>query len=334
MFGKSSIFAPLQTINGAVNFTLLLLILLAFLVISNTLKLPIIEVLHKFITWLARFFGRFINKREKAYHRDIEIGRITEKRTSYKLYNFLSELIIDLNMIDTGITPYELLFLTGIITFVLVAIICQMLFSNVFLVIIMGPIAMVGVFCVMYTKANIAHDARIEAVIEAENIICNNIKVGVVVAVRESIDVIPKTVRPDFVNFIDNIEQQNYHIKTALLELNARLGSVADDFIKKCIVFELEEEHGIAGMFADIVEINNINMEFRIQMKRSFEEVKFQFIIGAAMIFAFLAGVLIIFPTVRQFYFTTAIGQIIMAVDLLLLVLEFVYITYLRAQEL
>lgn len=46
------------------------------------------------------------------------------------------------------------------------------------------PILVVGVFCVLYTKANVAHDARIEAVYEAENIICNNIQLGVVPAVR------------------------------------------------------------------------------------------------------------------------------------------------------
>lgn len=209
-----------------------------------------------------------------------------------------------------------------------------MIFGTFIMTIVMFPVVIIGVFCVMYTKANLAHDQRIENVIEAENIICNNIKVGVLVAVRDSLDVLPKEIRPDFKDFIDNIEQQNYHIKTALLELNARLGSVADDFIKKCIVFEMEEEHGIAGMFQDIVEINNINLEMRTEMKRKFEEVKSEFKIGATMIFAFLAGVLFVFPTVRDFYFQNWIGQLIIAVDILLLILEYVYLTYLRAQEL
>jgi hypothetical protein len=209
-----------------------------------------------------------------------------------------------------------------------------MLFGNIIIDIVMYPIALVAVFCFMYTRANIAHDARIESVIEAENIICANIKVGTVVAVRDSINVIPKNVRRAFVNFLDNVEQKNYHIKTALLQLNAELGSVADDFIKKCIVFELEEEHGIAGMFSDIIEINNINMEMRTNMKRQFEEVKTNFIIGLAMILLFLIGVIAIFANVREFYFTTGLGQIVLAIDLLLIIIEFVYITALRAKEL
>lgn len=334
MFGESSIFAPLQTAEGAVNVTIVCLILAALLLISSILKLPIIQIIHNVLLKIVHIVGKIINKKEKAYHRDVEIGKITEKRTSYKLYNFLSELIIDLDLVYSGIKPYELLTITVFLTLVAVGILCQILFSNIFMIIFLGPICIIGVFAVMYTKANVAHDTRIESVIEAENIICNNIKVGVVVAVRDSLDTLPKSVKPYFKDFVDNVEQKNYHIKTALLELNARLGSVADDFIKKCIVFELEEEHGIAGMFADIVEINNINMEMRVQMKRRFEEVKTDFIIGASGIFAFLGGVIAIFSNVRDFYFKTGLGQFILAIDVLLLVLEFVYITYLRAQEL
>ena len=311
-----------------------MIVLLSILLLIKISNLPFFKLVLSFINFLLSIFGKFINKQEENYHRDLAIGKIDEKRKTYKLYNFLNELIIDLGLVRTGVTPYELLFIVCTLTFIVTAILCKIVFGSFLMTIVMFPVVIIGVFCVIYTKANLAHDQRIENVIEAENIICNNIKVGVVVAVRDSLDVLPKEIRPDFKDFIDNIEQQNYHIKTALLELNAHLGSVADDFIKKCIVFEMEEEHGIAGMFQDIVEINNINLEMRTEMKRKFEEVKSEFKIGATMIFAFLGGVLAIFPNVREFYFSTWVGQLIIAIDVLLLILEYVYITYLRAQEL
>ncbi len=333
MFSQS-IFSSLGTNGGATSAAIFMIVILSILLLVRISNLPFFKLILSFINFLLKVFGKFINKQEESYHRDLAIGKIDEKRKTYKLYNFLNELIIDLGLLRTGVTPYELLFIVCVLTFIVTAILCKMIFGSVLMVIVMFPVVLIGVFCVMYTKANLAHDQRIENVIEAENIICNNIKVGVVVAVRESLDVLPKEIRPDFKDFIDNIEQQNYHIKTALLELNAHLGSVADDFIKKCIVFEMEEEHGIAGMFQDIVEINNINLEMRVEMKRKFEEVKSEFKIGAAMIFAFLGGVLAIFPNVREFYFTNWIGQLIIAIDILLLILEYVFITYLRAQEL
>jgi hypothetical protein len=55
---------------------------------------------------------------------------------------------------------------------------------------------------------------------------------------------------------------------------------------------------------------------------------------GLGMIIAFLGGVIAIFENVRVFYFTTAVGQIILAIDLLIIIMEFVYITALRAKEL
>ena len=69
-------------------------------------------------------------------------------------------------------------------------------------------------------------------------------------------------------------------------------------------------------------------------MKRKFEEVVTEFIMGASMIFIFLGGVLAIYPDIAKFYLKTPLGQIIIALDCLILIGEFVYITYLRAKEL
>lgn len=334
LFGESSLFSAVNTSSGATLLAVTFLIISCIILISSITNLGLIPLFHKFVRWFMKVFSKVIHKQEAAYHRDLVIGKISEKKSRVKLYRLLSDLIIDLGWKETGLQPYELLafVVSGCIFVTMVA--CKLLFDSFFMAILMSPIVIIATVCFLYTKANIAHDARIEAVIEAENIICNNIKNGTVVAVRESLNVMPKQVQGDFKDFIDNVTQKNYHIRTALLELNQALGSISDDFIKKCIVFELEEEHGIAGMFQDIVEVNNIRMEMRILMKKKFEEVMFQFKIGAGMIFIFLAAVIAIFPEVRRFYFDMAIGQIIIALDALLMILEFVYITYLRAQEL
>lgn len=331
---EESVLQNLDSANGAATIATVFLVILAFLIIVKITKLKPIELVHKFIKLLQKLFAKTVNKKERAYHRDVEIGKITEKMLSHKLYRFLNELIIDLQMKETGITPYELLYITLGFVAIVTLILTKILFNSFIVAIAFFPLVAVGVFCVMYTKANVAHDTRIENVIEAENIICNNIKGGVLVAVRESLDVIPAGVRQDFKDFVDNVEQKNYHIKTALMELNIQLGSIADDFIKKCIVFEMEEEHGIAGMFADIVELNGIKSECRILAKRKFEEVKMEFNISATMIFVFLGGVIALYPNVREFYFTNFLGHVILALDILLLIAEYVFLTYLRAKEL
>lgn len=334
LFKEGSLFSFVNTTGGAVTLAVFAIIVLFIMIIVQITGFNIFELFLKFLAWLLRIFGGFINKRETIYHRDLEVGKINEKRQTVKVYRFLNDLTIDLGLKQQGATPYEFLFIVAVCTLFGAIALCQVLFGNIVMIIAMYPILFAAVMCILYTRANIAHDTRIEAVIEAENIICNNISSGVVSAVRGSLDVMPSQVRGNFKDFLDNIEHKNYHIRTALLELNAQLGSIADDFIKKCIVFETEEEHGIAGMFRDVVEINNIKMEMRTEMKRKFEEVKGQFIIGATMIFVFLGGVIALYKDVAHFYLKTPMGQIILSIDALILVIEFVYITYLRAKEL
>lgn len=322
------------TMQGAVNLTIIgLLVILAFVLIKF-FNIDLVGLGLKIVQKIVSLTGKTINTKERKYHRDIAVGKINEKTKRAVIYRFLNDLIIDLGLKKRGATPYEFLMFVVVGSILVSLIVCEMLFHSIFMAVIMIPIIFVAITCGLYTKANMAHDLRIEAVIESENIISNNIKDGVVVAVRNSIELMPMTIRGEFKDFMDNIEHKNLHIRTALLDLNNNLGSISDDFIKKCIVFEMEEEHGIAGMFRDVVEINNIKTELRNDMKRKFEEVSMQFVIGAFMIFVFLGGVLAIYPDVRTFYFTSLIGRLILAGDMLILIAEFVYITYLRAREL
>lgn len=320
--------------SGAVNiaiigFILILLITLAKIMHVDLLKFGL-SVISKFVS----LSSKSIYNKEQRYHRDLAVGKINEKTKRVAIYRFLNDLIIDLGLKKRGATPYEFLAFILVLSALVSLVGCELLLGSFLLGIVMFPIIFAAIMCGLYTKANIAHDTRIEAVIESENIISNNIKDGVMVAVRNSIDLMPTVVKSEFRDFLDNIEHKNYHIRTALLELNNNLGSVSDDFIKKCIVFEMEEEHGVAGMFRDVVEINNIKTELRNDMKHKFEEVSAEFIIGALMIFAFLFGVLVIYPDIRDFYLKNIIGNLILGVDFLILIAEFVYITYLRAKDL
>ncbi len=334
LFKKGSIFHNLSSIHGVSILAAVVFFIILMIVLANILHINILTISSTLGKKLIAVLGKAINKKEKRYHRDIAIGKVTEKRMQVKMYRFINDLIIDLGLKRKGANPYEFLFLMIILSTIISIVFCQLIFRNFVMGIMLMPVVFAAIICGLYTKANIAHDQRIESIIEAENIISNSIKDGVVVAVRNTLDVMPPAVRTEFRDFLDNVTHKNYHIRTALLELNNNLGSTADDFIKKCIVFELEEEHGIIGMFKDIVAINNIKTEMRTEMKRKFEEVTTEFVIGALMIFVFLGGTMAIFPTVANFYFKTIIGQIIIALDLLIVVGEFVYITYLRAKEL
>lgn len=324
----------LNTTKGVTFTATLGLILCALYVIIFRLKLRPGQLVIEFFKNIARRTGKLINSKEKKYHRDMEIGRINAKSKRSKLYKFLNDLTIDLGLKRRGVTPYEFLLFGLVGAFFISLVLGFIVFRNAIMSILAFPAITIGIFCILYTKANMAHDLRIESVIEAENIICNSIKSGVVVAVKISIDSMPVSVRDEFRSFLDNVEYNNFHIKTALLELNNNLGSIADDFISKCIMFELEEEEGLVGIFKDVVEINNIKTAQRTNMKRNFEQVMTEFLMGLGMILLFLFGAIAIYPSLQSFYFRNTLGQLLLIIDLIIVVLEFMYITMLRAKEL
>lgn len=323
----------MMSVNMAVAVSVIVIISLAVLVITRIYRISTWDMMSKVSNWLGKVVGKRILYSENNYHRNLEIGVYTNKSKKTRNYKFLNDLIIDLGLRRRGATPYSFLFIMIVVSLVLSVLLTQVLFGNVIIGLVISPIMFAFNLCVVYTKANLEHDSRIESVIEAENIISNSISEGVIVAIRDNIDVIPEKIRGSYIDFIDNINQNNYHTVKALRELNRDLGSVSDDFIRKCIVFNEEEEHGMDGMFQDVVEINNIRMENRNEMKRQFEIVTTNFIISTSMIVLFLAGVILLYDNVAKFYFTTLIGQIILSIDMLILVLEFVYITYLRAKD-
>lgn len=323
----------LGNIQGAVSAATYLIIILAIFILIQVVGIRPYQMILAAWGWIKKLLGARVGASEKNYHRDVATGKLKDKSKRVKLYRFLNDLTIDLGLKRKGVVPYELLLMASLGTLLSTMLLTQLLFGSMVMTFLLFPIILLGVMCVLYTKANIAHDRRIEAILESENIICNSITAGVVTAVRQSIDVMPPEVKDEYRVFLDDIEIRNMHIRQALNELGLRLGSVSDDFIKKCIVFELEEEHGSAGVFKDVVELNGIRSSLRIEMRRRFEEVKTAFLIGAGMIVAFMVGLMGIFIEVRGFYLTTVIGQLILSVDILILILEFVYLTYLRAKD-
>lgn len=329
-----SIYKYLGTTGGVTFGAISILVLVALIYILTVIKFRPSEWVKDLVSKILKTTGKQVSKAERDYARNLDIGRYKDKSIKVRFYKFLNDLTIDLGLKDIGYTPYTLLLLIILISLLVSIIISVVVFSNVLLLFFSYPLVFITISCFLYTKANIAHDSRIDDVIASENIISNNISKGVVVSIRQNLDAFPIKLQPIFREFVDNIETRNTHIKTALLELNNNLGSVADDFIQKCITFELEEEHGLVGIFNDVVEVNGIKSEFRVYMKRKFEDVMLDFIISNIMILLFLGGAIAIYPMLQNFYFKNIFGQLILLADALIIVIEFVYITYLKAQEL
>lgn len=279
----------------------------------------------------SAFIGKRIKIAELNYHRDLRIGKIKHKSKKRRFYALLNDLTIDLGIKAKGATPYELLFFI-LVTSTVVSLVMAIALKSIFFGVSAYPVVFVGTVCMFYTRANVAHTARISAIVEAENIICNSISSGVKVAVRDNIDSFPKEVVSVFRDYLNELNE-NIHPVVALQNLNAQLGSVSDYFIGKCIKYEMNAEVGTASTFQDIVEINADNTAMRIGVERFFEGLTNEFIACLSLIGVFFIGVLAVYPFVRSLYIETVLGRLILLADLLIIVFYFVVLTYSRAKN-
>ena len=82
MLGGSNIFSALGDIEGTITLAVVCIIILAGLILVKLTNLPFFKLLKQFGMSMYNLLGKFLKKREKLYHRDLEIGKIDEKRAT------------------------------------------------------------------------------------------------------------------------------------------------------------------------------------------------------------------------------------------------------------
>lgn len=270
-------------------------------------------------------------KRERQMLESVKSGRKSKKTMS--LYQWLYRICNTL-WGNRNISPYVFLAVVTVAAVGSGTLVSVLLLGNILFAIIMIPVSEAAILAYYYTKANKRDRYRIKALLEAINTVSSNMKGGVVPAVHESLNSIDASVRYMFTDFLDAVEARNTHVITALNDLRRDMEPVGDDFIRKVITFEQGEERGLADVFKDVIEVNNMKIRMMQKQEAAFKKVEFDFKVSTLGIFGFLAGVLAIYGDVRQWYFGTGLGSLILVIDMVLLLAEYVYMVSLRARAL
>lgn len=270
-------------------------------------------------------------KKERKQLEAVQSGRKSKKTLSvYKwLYHICNTL-----WGSRDISPYVFLSVVTLASIGLGTLVSVLFLGSIFYSLIMIPVCEAAILAFFYTKANKRERHRIRALLEAINTVSSNMKGGVVPAVHESLNSIDASVRYMFTDFLDAVEVRNTHVITALEYLRQDMSPVGDDFIRKVKTFEQGEERGLSDVFKDVIEINNMKLRMMQKQEDAFKKVEFDFRISTLGIFGFLIGVLAIYGDVRHWYFSTSIGSLVLVIDAVLLLAEYVYMVSLRARAL
>jgi len=193
----------------------------------------------------------------------------------------------------------------------------------------------VSVFIVIITafimQSKSLKAARLESIMDAEDIICPLAHEGVFVAIKKSLEsdeYIDDNIRSYFVQFVNNCENNGYSFRQAMEILNKQLGHKFDDFAKKAIVFEYNERKGMSDIFMDVVDDNAILRAINHKKDKAFRKMNRDFMIKTLIIILFFLYALTV-PDFKTFMIGTTIGKVINTI-----LLSVVCVSFARCQAL
>jgi hypothetical protein len=187
----------------------------------------------------------------------------------------------------------------------------------------------VSVFIVIFTalimQSKSLKAERLESIMDVEDVICPLAHEGVFVAIKKTLEsdvYINASIRPYFVQFINNCENNGYSFRQAMEILNKQLGPKFDNFAKKAKVFEYNERKGMADIFLDVVDDNGILREINRKKDKAFRKMNRDFMLKTLLIILFFLYALTI-PEFKNFMIGSTAGKIINTILMSIVCLSF-----------
>ncbi len=267
--------------------------LLFSIVVINVIIMLII-ILKIDVPDLLRRIGSFIVNRLASLNTKKTVERIKKSKIEKKKVGLLSRYNrIAESLIDDYNLPLTLEGFNTVLSFILVVIVLFVFLylKNVTLSFLVSISVIVAGFTYFLMQARLGESAKIEAIMDVEDLLCPLARDGVLVAIKkvlESKEQINPMIRPYFIQFVDNCENHGYSFKRAMEVLSRQLGPKFDSFAEKALVFEYNERKGMADIFLDIVDENAAIREINVRKNRIFREMNRDFIIKTVLIALFV----------------------------------------------
>ncbi len=243
--------------------------------------------------YVIALYGKMIEKiadnNIKKSVKNIKKSKIRKnKKNVGSIYSDIANgLILDYNLPITieGFNTF-----IGIV-FIFLGVLSFVLMQNITMAFLIASALVIAGFTYFIMQARIVEAKKIEAIMDAQDLICPLAREGVLVAIKkvlENKDYISLSIRHYFVQFVDNCESLGYSFKKAMEILNRQLGKKFDSFAEKAIVFEQNERKGMAEIFLDIVDENAALREVNARKNRAFRKMNREFMLKTLMIAVFV----------------------------------------------
>lgn len=312
--------------QGIRAFLYILLGILANLLMSNILNFTLKDVIHTVRELCTRLLHGSSRKLEKRNAKVFRTQSVKERKKSiiYKFFKLVNQMIVDLGM--KNVTS-EYLVMCVLLGSSGLSVILWFFGLNVVSGVLLVVCIFSTFFCFMYLLSRSQNRKRREAIRNAEDIICQNIKPSVLQTIKEVIPKIDPILKPEFERFI--IDEKSIYIENALINLNDNIGPEFDNLVGKLIKLDKEGKPGMLDAFKSNITKNSIQREYEIAEKEKEDADTQEFFLCLGVVVATFVFTFFGFKDVRSFYMSVP-GQIVVLVSLLTILGIFCYCQYVQ----
>ena len=317
------------------TWTVLLLIVLGgafFLFIKFNAKVLSVMagVRQKLYGFISNKIGGGVRSVNKHFRRTAFLNR---DGLGYKIYRFFDDIIVDLGLSRNGVTVIGLLSFIAFTALLLSVILAVLLELSFALFVTAWGACFVLELNVFRFIALTNREKRETDIMDAVDLLVSDVKEGVANAVTRYMDSFHPSIRPDFLEFIDNMNTKNMSFRASMSILNDRLGYTFSDFAHKAILYEEKADEEMVDIFSAILETNRHMRYLRNKNNIAFKNIMMSMTVSFIGIMAFAMYIITTEPMVQDFLLHNAVGKFMILADIIVFVLVLGYLTGLKAKS-
>lgn len=330
----SDLYETMKSIPGGVIMLTVLVGILILAVLFIKYNVVVLKALGKFNTWITGKITGKIGSKVKAVNKKFKrTADLYVNSPANAIYRYFDSILVNTGLHRSGVTVAGLLFFLFIMSVICTAA-CTVVFSLEWL-----SIPALGVFFILFVilfrYVSLTRVEQNEAhIMDAIDLLVSDVKSGIFNSIIRYQNSFHESIRPYFLECIDDVQNKGYSFTTAMESLTDKLGYSFSDFAQKAIYYESKREEGSEGIFGAIIELNRQRRILRRENAIAFKTIKTSLIVSSLMIFAFAMYTGLTDPFISNFLSNTILGRIMILVDVLLVAFVINYLAGIRAKTL
>ena len=332
--GGTSLYEVMKSIPGGLVTILTTLAVIAGGILYVKYNVKVLMWLGKLGMWINQHLASRVGKQVRVANKKFKrAAELDVNSFWYLVYRYFDEIIVNTGLHRSGVSVAGLIFFIGFSAMVC-TLIAMFVFNLNFLA-IPAFVVFVFLFVVIFRYVSLSRVEKNEEVImDAIDLLVSDVKSGIFNGIIKYQDSFHESIRPFFMECIDNVQNKGYSFSSAMEILADELGYSFSDFAAKAIYYEANRQEGTEGIFGAIIELNRQRRILRRENAEQFNAIKMGLTVSFIAIGIFAFYTILTEPMIADVLLNSILGRLVLIADVALIAFVFARLTSIRAQML